>query len=253
MSYATIPTIDSHCHLDDPRFSKDLDQILSRARQQGIQQFIVPGVKHQQWPIQLALATQHHGIFNAFGIHPWFCEQHNDTHFQQLRLLLKHAIAVGECGLDFIPKRAPASTQINFFQKHIDLADELHLPMIIHSVKSADQVALQLRPYPELRGVIHGFSGSIQQAERFIQMGFYIGIGTRLLHSHAKKVHALACSLPLSSLLLETDAPDGLGPHQRNEPAQLLHVAQALATLRQQDLNAVLSICAKNTQELFQL
>jgi len=245
--------IDSHCHLDDPRFSKDLEHILLRAHQSGIQHFIIPGVQHGQWSAQQALATQQANISSAFGIHPWYCDQHDNSHLEQLEKLLPHAIAVGECGLDFMPKRPAHHIQIACFQKQIQLAIQFDLPLMIHSVKSADQVAAQLRPYPQLCGVIHGFSGSIQQATAFIKLGFYIGIGTRLLQNKGQKTNALPQKLPLESLLLETDAPDGLGKQQRNEPANLLDVAKRLATIRGIPLESVQQQCTRNTKELFSL
>jgi len=245
--------IDSHCHLDDPRFSKDLEHVLLRGKQASIQHFIVPGVQHGQWSAQQILAAQHLNISNAFGIHPWYCDQHGDSHLEQLERLLSHAIAVGECGLDFMPNRPAHHIQIACFQKQIEFAIQFDLPLMIHSVKSADQVVAQLRSYPQIRGVIHGFSGSLQQAKTFIKLGFYIGIGTRLLQNKGQKSNALLHELPLESILLETDAPDGLGKQQRNEPANLLDVAQRLATIRGIPLESVQQQCTKNTKELFSL
>jgi len=245
--------IDSHCHLDDPRFSKDLEHILLRAQQSGVQHFIIPSVQHGQWSAQQILAAQHPNISNAFGIHPWYCHQHDDSHLEQLEKLLPHAIAVGECGLDFMPNRPAHKIQVTCFQKQIELAIQFDLPLIIHSVKSADQVTAQLRLQPQIRGVIHGFSGSLQQAKTFIKLGLYIGIGTRLLQYQGQKTNALLRELPLECILLETDAPDGLGKQHRNEPANLLDVAQRLATIRGIPLESVQQQCTSNTKELFSL
>jgi TatD DNase family protein len=245
--------IDSHCHLDDTHLSKSLDQVLFRARQAGVQDIIIPATQHKKWAAQEILVKQYSHIFNAFGIHPWYCDQHDDSHLEQLERLLSHAIAVGECGLDFMPNRPAHHIQIACFQKQIELAIQFDLPLMIHSVKSADQIAAQLRPYPQLCGVIHGFSGSLQQAEAFIKLGFNIGIGTRLLQNKGQKSNALLHELPLESILLETDAPDGLGKQQRNEPANLLDVAQRLATIRGIPLESVQQQCTKNTKELFSL
>lgn len=245
--------IDSHCHLDDARLSKSLDQVLLRAYQAGVQHIIIPSVQHQQWPSQLALVEQHQNISNAFGIHPWYCDQHNNTHLQQLEALLSQAIAVGECGLDFMPNRPAQDIQITCFQKQLKLAQKFDLPLIIHSVKSAAQVVEQLRAYPHSRGVIHGFSSSFQQAMVFIKLGFHIGIGTRLLQNSSQKTNTLLHKLPLESILLETDAPNGLGNEQHNEPANLLDVAQRLATIRGISLESVQQQCTRNTKELFSL
>ncbi|MBL4760503.1 MAG: TatD family hydrolase [Mariprofundaceae bacterium] len=245
--------IDSHCHLNDSRFANDLQSILLRAAQAGVEKLIIPGVQSGQWQKQQRLKDIYPNIYNAFGIHPWYCDQHNDSHIQQLEALLPHAIAVGECGLDFSPSRPAYDIQQHFFQKQLELAKTFNLPLMIHSVKSADQVATQLRSCSGLCGVIHGFSGSIQQAETFINMGFFIGIGTRLLQNQGQRASTLLHELPLESLLLETDAPDGLGKQQRNEPANLLDVAQKLATIRGISLESVQQQCTKNTKELFLL
>jgi len=244
--------IDSHCHLNDSRFANDLQATFLRATQSGIEKFIVPGVQSRQWQEQQRLKNIYPNVYNAFGIHPWYCDQHNDSDMQQLEALLPYAIAVGECGLDFMPNRPAHHIQAMCFQKQIELAEAFQLPLIIHSVKSADQVTAQLRAYPKLRGVIHGFSGSIQQAEIFINMGFYIGIGTRLLQHNGKKSIALLQDIPLTSIILETDAPDGL-KNQRNEPSNLRNIAQRLATTHQTSLEFVQQQCTTNTQELFSL
>jgi len=246
--------IDSHCHLDDVRFQKDLSQVITHAEQLGVRRFIIAGVRHSQWEKQQKIKSQYpHIIFNAFGIHPWFCHEHNVLHQQQLSNLLDGAIAIGECGLDFTPNKPPEALQRTWFQWHIEQAQARRLPLIIHAVKSLDAVMQQLKPYPSLRGVIHGFSGNFQQAEKLIAMGFHLGIGARLLHPHARKLHHLASQLPLHALLLESDAPDGLGKVQRNEPAIIATIAQKLAMLRNQDESTIVAACTQNTEELFQL
>jgi len=244
--------IDSHCHLDDARFANDLAQIIDRATRSGVEKIIIPGTQCKQWRHQLQVESIYPSIHNAFGIHPWYCHQHDDTHLLQLEALLPNAIAVGECGLDFMPHRPAHAMQMHFFNAQLKLAQHFNLPVIIHSVKSADHVAMSLRAYPQLRGVIHGFSGSLQQAETFINMGYYIGIGTRLVQNQGKKAQHLLHKLPLEALLLESDAPDGLA-HQRNEPANLLDVAQTLATMRHLSLQSVQQQCTANTKELFSL
>ena len=122
--------IDSHCHLNDSRFSKDLKHVLSHAQQSGIQQLIIAGVQHAQWATQLVLADKYKKNSNAFGIHPWYCDQHNDSHLQQLESLLDRAVAVGECCLDFMPNRPNHATQITCFQNQLELAQlfNLHRP-----------------------------------------------------------------------------------------------------------------------------
>ncbi len=245
--------IDTHCHLGHESFSHDLGEVLQRAKQQGVGQFITSAVNYHQWIEQLCLQAEHPEILNSFGIHPWFCEQHREKHLQQLESLLPQAVAIGECGLDFMAGKADRATQLKWFQAQLKLAVKHDKPLIIHSVKASDTIAAELKKHPVLRGVIHGFSGSMQQAEAFIRLGFHIGIGTRMVRADGPKVEAMMNTLPLDSILLETDSPDGLGKQARNEPAGLIVVAKVIAKLRNQDHEVILETCSKNARELFKL
>jgi len=250
--------VDSHCHLDHASFSHDLPDILAQAHALGIAKFVVPSVGFHQWEAQQSMITDDpntdaNQIHHAFGVHPWFCDLHTEEHLEQLDSLLDAAIAVGECGLDMMPNKPSLKTQERWFEAQLKLAMKHDLPLIIHSVRAADKIAVCLKKHPNTRGVIHGFSGSLQQAQNFIKLGFLIGIGTRLIHSNPNKIEELVSQLPLSSLLLETDAPDGLGKHVRNEPRELILVANVVANLRQQQPEEILDICSQNAQELFQI
>jgi len=245
--------IDSHCHLDDARFENDLEKVLARAKTQNIQRFIIAGVHHRQWQKQQYIQQKYQGVFNAFGIHPWFCHEHQSEHFNRLASLLSHAVAIGECGLDFSPNKPHRDIQTQCFQRHIELSNTTKLPLIIHSVHANDTTLMMLKPYPSLRGVIHGFSGSLEQAKNFLRLGFFIGMGTRVLNPHAKKLQRLAQQLPLDAILLESDAPSGLPQGERNEPANIRKVSKYMASLRNQDENIIVAACSKNTEELFQL
>jgi len=246
-----MPWIDSHCHLDDPSFKHDLASVLTKAEKKGIKQFIVPGTSFQQWEKQQELENQYPNISNAYGIHPWFCDLHNESHLEQLDKLLNHAIAVGECGLDLMPNKPDLEKQLWWFDAQLALAKKHNLPLIIHSVKASDLIVKYLKKEPELRGVIHGFSGSVQQAKAFTKLGFHIGIGTRLLREGNAKAEALISSLPLKNIVLETDAPHGLGQNTRNEPSGIILVANIIAKIQQQDTLNVLLTCTQNARELF--
>jgi len=245
--------IDSHCHLDDACFHDDLDAVLVRAENAGVHHVIIAGIHPRQWQHQQKIQQQYQAVSNAFGVHPWFSDdyQHEDMH--TLEALLPKAVAIGECGLDFTPHRPNQDLQIQCFQQHIDLALQTELPLIIHQVKAHDVMLSMLKPHPCLRGVVHGFSGSLEQAECFIRLGFSIGIGLRVLNPHAKKLQRLAQSLPLDAILLESDAPDGLPNGVRNEPANICQLSEYLAVLRNQDESTIVARCRKNTEELFHL
>jgi TatD DNase family protein len=245
--------IDSHCHLDHPSFKHDLTAVLQEAIDIGIDQFIVPGTAFHQWEKQQQLEQKYPNIYFAYGIHPWFCDLHHEEHLEQLDILLNHAIAVGECGLDFSPNKPKKDKQTYWFEAQLRLAEKHHLPLIIHSVKAYDEITTCLKKHVGLQGVIHGFAGSTQQAKILTALGFYIAIGSRLVHQNPAKVDILVNAIPLSSILLETDAPDGLGKEIRNEPKKLIVVANIIAKLRNLPTEEVLSICSKNAKDLFRL
>ena len=245
--------LDSHCHLDHKAFSHDLPQVIERAQSNGIQQFIVPGVGSHQWQDQQQLQEAYPFIFNAYGIHPWFCDLHQRDHLIDLDDILPQAVAVGECGLDFMPGKPKEASQIHWFEAQIDLAKKHQLPLIIHCVRAADKTAQILKAHPDATGVIHGFTGSLQQAQKFTDLGFKIGIGTRFIHRASDKTEALLTAIPLEHLLLETDAPDGHGKSVRNEPSGIILIANIMAKLRTQSAESILNICSQNARELFQL
>jgi len=245
--------LDSHCHLDHKVFSPDLPEVIQRAQSKGIQQFIVPGVGYHQWQEQVQLQTIYPTIYNAFGIHPWFCDLHEQDHLMDLDDMLEKAVAVGECGLDFMPDKPKESTQIHWFEAQIDLAKKHDLPLIVHCVRAAEQTMKILKSNPDAKGVIHGFAGSLQHAQQFSGLGFKIGIGTRIIHRESSKARALLAELPLEHILLETDAPDGHGKNIRNEPSGIILVADIIAKLRDIDSQTILDTCSANARELFKL
>jgi TatD DNase family protein len=251
--------IDSHCHLDDARFVDDFDEVLERATAAGVQQFVVPAVARERWPRLQRLAQQYDCIRPAYGLHPWFCDRpHVDEDVSALAEWIANAdaVAIGECGIDLMPNRPPLEMQLPPFQAQLRLAAARGLPVIIHAVRSADLVAREIRDVPDLRGVIHGFNGSLQQAERLVSLGMHIGIGSLITYERNQRLHEVARYLPLESLLLETDAPDQPGAThrgERNEPAYLPETAVCLARLRKQEPETIIEACNHNAKELFKL
>ncbi len=245
--------VDSHCHLDHKAFADDLTHVLQQAMQAGIDKFIVPGTAFHAWEQQQALEQKYPNIYLAYGIHPWFCDLHTEEHLQQLDDLLNHAVAVGECGLDLSPNKPDIKTQIYWFEAQLDLADKHALPVIIHSVQAHHVVVDLLAKHPGLHGVVHGFTGNIQQAQAFIERGFHIGIGTRLIKAASDKTKSLLTKLPLEHILLETDAPDGLGKDARNEPKELIVVANIVAKLGGHNTEDVLHLCSQHAKDLLKL
>ena len=246
--------IDTHCHLDDRRFDEDLADVMKRAESFGVNRFIVPSVYEEGWARLYQIAKQNSSIYPAFGMHPWFCDRHSSDGLNKLGVYLDEAIAVGECGLDFGKGRAPEEEQIKWFRPQLELADEKSLPVIIHAYKSLDRVLHVLHDFPNVKGVVHSFSGSQQQADRFMERGFYLGISGVITRKQATKVRSVVMQMPLEYLLLETDAPDQSGANhlgQRNEPAFIIEIANEIATMRGLKVAELVSACNHNARELF--
>lgn len=247
--------IDSHCHLDFAPFHADLDAVIQRANQAGVQNFIVPGVKASQWLELRDLCDKHKSMFFSVGLHPYFLDQFSTADLNLLDTLLssEQVVAVGECGIDC--SISNLSLQQKVFAAQVELANAFKKPLIVHHRKShhlIQQVFKQITP--QHGGVIHAFSGSQQDAEKYINLGFKLGVGGTITYSRAEKTRKVIASVPLTSLLLETDSPDmPLQGYQgqRNEPYHIVEVAEQLATLRGITAEQVREQTFINTRTLF--
>ncbi|MDM5056364.1 TatD family hydrolase [Aeromonas dhakensis] len=252
--------IDTHCHLDFPVFDSDRAALLAECRQLGVGEYIIPAVGEENWGRVMALAAEHDGISYALGVHPWYVGGQTPAVLTRLQQWLaerpRRLVAVGECGLD-LRSHVPQEGQLEMFEAQVELAKEHELPLIVHSVRANDTVAKILRRLrPACGGVIHAFSGSLQQAEAFWQLGFRLGIGGVISFERANKTREAVRDMPLEALLLETDAPDMPLQGQQgapNTPANLPIIAQLLADLRQQPLAHVASVLHESTLRTFQL
>ena len=247
--------IDTHCHLDAPEFASDLIPVRERARQAGVDLCVWPAVQATDFTRVQTLARAH-GDAYALGIHPLWTPQAQAQDLHALDQSLTQAqgdpllVAVGEIGLDgFVPGLDMARQQ-HFYRAQLALAQRHGLPVLLHVRRSADALLSGLRQCPVLGGIAHAFNGSRQQADQFIAMGFKLGFGGALTFERALQLRRLAAELPLSALVLETDAPD-IPPRWlyrtqaerasgasmgRNEPAELVRIAQCLADLRGMDV-----------------
>lgn len=230
--------IDSHCHLDASEFDADRDAAYARALAAGVQGIVIPAVERANFGAVASLCRDYDGCFPAYGIHPLFVARAEEGDLSALRETLQReqAVAVGEIGLDnFIPDPDVAK-QTHFFVEQLKIARDFDLPVIMHVRKSSDQILRELRKFKLRGGIAHAFNGSRQQAEEFIKLGFKLGFGGAMTWQRARKIRELAATLPLDSIVLETDSPDippeWLGNPGRNEPAELPRIAQVLAELR---------------------
>lgn len=250
--------IDSHCHLDLTDFANDLPETLARARQAGVHQFIVPAIVAARWPHLADLAARHPGIHPAYGLHPVFLAEHFPDHLDALPSWIKRpeCVAIGECGLDFFLPQLDPARQEALFIAHITLATMTGKPLIIHARRATERVIHLLQHYGPARGVIHSYSGSLEQARKLVAMGFLLGIGGAITYPRSVRIRAIVQEIPLHSLLLETDAPDQATAGERgrrNEPEKLLRVAQAVAEARSIPVAEVAEKTYQNALRLFAL
>jgi TatD DNase family protein len=250
--------IDVHSHFDDNRFDGDRAQALERAHGAGVYEQIIPAIKAAWWPRLKQLCETIPGLYPGYGLHPMFLPEHREEHLHELRewLAAERPVAIGECGLDFFIPDPQAERQQYFFEAQIGLAQEFDLPVIIHARRSVEEVITTLRRYPGLRGMLHSYSGSEQQARRLIDLGFYLSFGGPVTYERAKRLRRMVESLPLERLLLETDSPDQPGsrhPGQRNEPAFLPEVLELFSQLRREPADEIAAQTLHNAQSLFRL
>jgi len=246
--------IDSHSHFDDDSFAHDREAALQRAHLAGVVKQIVPAVTARGWPRLQAICQQYPGLYPAYGLHPLY--EHQKTDLTQLTHWVNQGIAVGECGLDFYVEGIDKAQQAEFFLTQLHLAREAQLPVIIHARRAVEEVIQIIRKVSGSYGVVHSFAGSLPQAQRLLDLGFYLSFGGPLTYPRAHKLRHLVQMLPLEKLLLETDAPDQpLATHrgERNEPAYLPEILQTLAELRHQEPAEIARITTQNALNLFKI
>lgn len=249
---------DSHVHLDNEHFDADREAVIARARQAGVATQIIPAVTRCSWSRIRQLCAEHADLHPAYGLHPLFLAEHRPGDLPALAQWLQRQrpVAVGEIGLDYFVDGLPAEQQLDYFRGQLALARQFELPVIIHARRATEQVIAELRRIGGLRGVIHSYAGSEEQARQLWKLGFHLGLGGPLTYPRAQRLRRLVASMPLEWLLLETDAPDQPNVShrgERNEPARLLEVLQTVAELRQQSPDQIAAATTANTRRLFGL
>lgn len=253
--------IDTHCHFDFPPFSGAETLSIQRATEVGVCQIIVPSVDAERFSAVLDLANGHPQLYAALGLHPIAIARHTDEGLALLEQLVRgfppRLVAMGEIGLDAYMDQPQMARQETLLHAQLQLAGRYDLPVILHSRRTHDRLAMMLRRHPLARtGVVHGFAGSYEQARAFIQLGFYIGVGGTITYTRANKTRQAIARLPLERLLLETDAPD-MPPSgcqgQPNRPEYLLRTFAALCELRPEPPEQIAEIIYRNSLDLFGL
>jgi len=251
--------VDTHCHFDFPPFTGDEVPSIERAARAGVDAIIVPAIEAAYFERVLDLARRHDALYAALGLHPIVIEHHLDEHLDRLDAVLQTAenklVAIGEIGLDLYRENPQFERQQTILDAQLRLAKHHDLPVILHSRRTHDKLAMHLKRIDlPRRGVVHGFSGSLQQAQRFVELGYHIGVGGTITYPRASKTRDVMARLPLSALLLETDAPDmplnGF-QGQPNRPEQAARVFTTLCELRPEPAAVIADALLENTRTLF--
>jgi TatD DNase family protein len=247
--------IDTHCHLDAAEFDADRDAVAARARAAGVGAIVVPGVERAGFTALLATCERHPGCVPALGIHPLYVGSAAPEDLTALRemIVLHRPVAIGEIGLDFFVPDYDRERQEFYFSEQLKIAQEFDLPVLLHIRRAQDTVLKFLRLAKVKGGIAHAFNGSRQQAEEFIKLGFKLGFGGAMTYDRATKLRELAATLPLDSIVLETDAPDippAFVGKARNSPEYLPRIAETLAELRGIGLDQVVEATTANARAI---
>lgn len=248
--------VDSHSHLDAPEFDRDRAAVIARAQAAGVMRQVVPAVEAASWPKLREVCAQDPGLHPAYGLHPMYLDSHRPEHLRELGdwIERERPLAVGECGLDYFVEGLDPEAQSLYFEGQLRLARDFDLPVIVHARRAVDAVIAAIRRTGRLRGVVHSYSGSEEQARQLWKAGFLLGLGGPVTYERANRLRGLAASMPIEHLLLETDAPDqpdaGIRG-QRNEPARLGTVRDTIAALRGIAPDELAAATSANAERLF--
>jgi TatD DNase family protein len=242
---------DSHCHLT----MADSAAALTRAREEGVRGFVVPATKLDDSPQAIAIAQANENVWAAVGFHPHDAKDCDDTAFAGIERLAKseRVVAIGECGLDYHYMHSPRETQIAVFERHIDLAKRLDLPVIVHNRESTDDMVAILER-SGARGILHSYTESLDVARRLVELGWFISFSGIVTFRSAEPLREVARALPHDRVLIETDTPY-LAPvpfrGRDNEPAFVIKIAELLAGLWSVPLDEVAARTTANFEAAF--
>ena len=253
--------IDTHCHLNDQQLYQDLDNVISRALQTGIEKMVVIGWDKESSELAIKLAEQYPFIYATVGFHPENLEGVTDGLLYEVLELSKHpkVVGIGEIGLDYHWEKDPAKREIQkeFFIKQIEYANKIGLPISIHSREAfQDTLEILQKHKPLHSGVMHCYSGSVDNIKDIINLDLYIGLDGPVTFRNAKTPKEVAAEIPLERLVLETDCPY-LSPHPLrgtiNEPSNLILIADEIANIREMSKKHLLEVVYDNSCRLFNL
>lgn len=250
---------DSHAHLDDKRFDDDREDLILGLEAQGIKYVLNPGYDRESSEAAVKLAQTYDNIYGAVGTHPHDAKDLTGEDLARYRDLAREprVLAIGEIGFDFHYDNSPRKVQEEAFRVQMDLAKDLDLPVLIHMREATKETLEVLKAYQgQVRGIIHCYSEGWEEAKKFLDLGYLIGLGGVVTFKRSDATREVASKVPLDLLVLETDAPY-LSPEpyrgRRNEPAYTKFVAEKIADLRSMDKDSIGQVTMANTLELLGL
>ena len=249
--------IDTHAHLNMPEYF-DLAEVLKRASDAGVSTIIDVSFDMESARRSVKLSDSYYNIFSAVGVHPHDAEAFSEKDHDELMRLAAggKVVAIGETGLDYYKNLSPKDAQIRVFRRHIELAQQLGLPLIVHSRDSHDDTLRTLHEENKgsLKGVMHCFSGGVNEAKLVLDLGFYISFAGPITFKNAEAARETAKYVPLDRILIETDCPY-LSPvpfrGKRNEPSYVVHIASKLAEVKNVPEEEVSMRTNRNAEALF--
>jgi TatD DNase family protein len=249
---------DTHVHLNAEQFSEDLNEVIDRARMEGVQYMVVVGFDRPTILKAMELIEEYDFIYASIGWHPVDAIDMRDEDLMWIEELANHpkVVAIGEMGLDYYWDKSPKEVQQEVFRKQIQLAKKVKLPIVIHNREATADIVTILKEEnaAEVGGIMHCFSGSVEIAKDCVEMNFYISLGGPVTFKNAKKPKEVAQEIPLNKLLIETDCPY-LAPHpyrgKRNEPSYVKLVAEQIAELKGLSYEEVSQATTENAKILF--
>jgi TatD DNase family protein len=259
--------VDTHAHLQGEEFTADIDRVLARAWEAGVERIVVPGVDVESSRAAIALAEAHEGVFAAAGFHPHEASRLDAAALGEIESMLTQpkVVSVGEIGLDYYYSHSPRDAQLRCLDEMLRLAEGHRMPIIVHCREAWADMKLALDAWShrvraafgeQPVGVMHYFSGTLEHAREYIELGFVISVHTSVTHKKQAGLREVVAQLPLESLVIETDAPYGAPQAyrgKRNEPAYVVEAAGQIASELGLPVEAVAAATSANAGRLFGL